>query len=163
MKYRKKTEFVDAIQFDGTNGEEIEKWADHWIYFDRNRNCYVARTCDDVISLRKGDYVIKHVDGCVSICLESIFEAEYEAAKNLSFSEALIMLKAGHHVRRSGWKPEAYLTISSKQTCVPMNNGSNMRQFICMCNMYTESGGKLTYSWAPISPDMFADDWEVVP
>ena len=161
MKYKKKTEFVDAIQFDGTNGEEIENWVDHWVYFDKNKDCYVARLYGEVIPVRAGDYIVKHRDGSISLCLKAMFEETYEVAKNLTFSEALIMLKNGYQVRRAAWRPGTYLTITSETKTVKENVAFEQK-FVCMCNKYAESGGLFSYSWAPISRDMFADDWEIV-
>lgn len=161
MRYKRKSEFIDAMQYDCTNGNALEKWSNHWIYFDKTKNRYVGRVMDDVVALRDEDYVIKGTDGSISICPKTLFENSYVPAYKLTFSEALMLLKDGKKIRRASWKPETYLTITSGVRDIN-RNVSYEYKFVCMCNKYTDTGGLFTYSWSPISADMFAEDWEVI-
>ena len=155
MRYKKRTEYVDAIQFTGSNGKEIEEWSNYWIYFDSSRNRYVGRVYGETVNLIEGNYVIKKPDGSVSIMNEDMFEKEYVTEKELTFSEALALLKDGHKVRRASWKQDSYLQVRMPEST------SAIRQCVCMYNEYPETGGLFVYSWSPISMDMFADDWEL--
>lgn len=155
MKYKKRAEYVEAIQFTGENGKEIEEWTNHWVYFDSSRNRYVGRVYGETMTLIEGNYVIKKPDGSISIMNESVFEKEYVTEKNFTFSEALVFMKAGHKVRRAAWKPNSYLRIQGP------DNGSAIRQGVFMYNKYPDTGEMFIYSWSPISLDMFANDWEV--
>lgn len=155
MRYKKRTEYVEAIQFTGENGKEIEEWSNHWIYFDSNRNRYVGRVYGETMNLIEGHYVVKKPDGSVNIVNESVFEEEYSAEKDLTFSEALSLLKDGCKVRRAAWKPNSYLKLRGA------DSSSVIRQCVCMYNDSPDSSGLFVYSWSPISMDMLADDWEL--
>lgn len=112
---------------------------------------------DDIVPLRDDDYVIKGADGNISICTKAIFENTYSPAYKLTFSEALMLLKSGKKVRRASWKPDLAITSGVRNI---NRNISYEYNFVCMRNKYDDTGVIFTYSWAPISADMFAEDWE---
>lgn len=79
MKYRKKQVIIEAIQFDGTNGEEIEEFT----------NCAARRlathtplmiisTLEGDYQARTGDWIIKGVKGEFYPCKPDIFALTYE-------------------------------------------------------------------------------------
>lgn len=90
MKYRKKPVVIDAIQWNGLNFKEIEDFAgvDITILEEVRTNRIdihipgdyrlCIRTLEGVMDARKGDYIIKGVNGEFYPCKPDIFEKTYE-------------------------------------------------------------------------------------
>lgn len=84
-RYRKKPVVVEARQFDGTNGREIEAWADSWVegsvrvVSEMHAPIVLAiYTLEGVMKANAGDWIIKGVNGEFYPCRNDIFQATYE-------------------------------------------------------------------------------------
>lgn len=77
MKYRKKPVEIEAIQWTGNNGSEIETFIEG--NFDNTLSYPNIRTLEGVMKVDIGDYVIKGVKGEFYPCKPDIFEMTYEA------------------------------------------------------------------------------------
>lgn len=90
MKYRKRPVIIEAVQWNGLNFKEIEKLAgadiamleevrkpnmDMNIHGDYRLS---IRTLEGVMNARKGDYIIRGVNGECYPCKPDIFEKTYE-------------------------------------------------------------------------------------
>ena len=84
-KYRKKPVVIEALQWDGQNQWEIEKWAHEGMPPEMNSiilldlgECLKIRTLEGYMTAQKGDWIIKGVKGEFYPCKPDIFEATYE-------------------------------------------------------------------------------------
>ncbi len=84
-KYRKKPVVIEAIQFTGHNGTEIEAWMighgglEQFGVTVRNGNlCPVIHTLEGMMETSPGDWIIRGIKGEFYPCKPDIFEATYE-------------------------------------------------------------------------------------
>ena len=75
--YRKKPVVVHAMQFTGTNRDEIAAFVGDGYDIDADGG-FVIRTLEGNMTANPGDYVIKGVQGEFYPCKEDIFHATYE-------------------------------------------------------------------------------------
>ena len=88
-KYKRKPTVVEAIQWDGNNLEEIEKFVgkhlDWWRFENPDKN--VLNSSNNILKIETlegdhmasiGDYIIKGVKGEFYPCKPDIFEKTYE-------------------------------------------------------------------------------------
>lgn len=90
MKYRKKPVVIEAVQWNGLNFKEIEKFAGADIAIleevrKPNKDMNIPgdyhlciRTLEGVMDARRGDYIIRGVNGEFYPCKPDIFEKTYE-------------------------------------------------------------------------------------
>jgi hypothetical protein len=89
-KFRKKPVVIEAIQYDGSNGQEIAAWASegrHPLsnqmvrYIQEAPGMYSLRvlTLEGELYARLDDWIIRGVKGEFYPCKPDIFEATYEA------------------------------------------------------------------------------------
>jgi hypothetical protein len=83
-RYRKKPVVIEAVQYDGSNAEEVAQWID-----DCSGEFSPAHTWGDEfristlegeLHVSPGDYVIRGVQGEFYPCKPDIFEQTYEHA-----------------------------------------------------------------------------------
>lgn len=89
-QYRKKPVIIQAVQWNGMNFKEIEEFAGYNVaILEEVRKPNVdmkipgdyrlcIRTLEGVMDARKGDYIIKGVNGECYPCKPDIFEKTYE-------------------------------------------------------------------------------------
>jgi len=126
----------------------------------------------------KGDYLVQYEDGYLSFSPKDVFEAGYSLLGNEqeliglaplgSFSWALMRLKEGAKVARSGWNGKgmfAYLVGGSefKVNRAPLlgiyPEGTDIK-YRPHIDLRTADGTIAT--WAPSGSDTLAEDWEDV-
>ena len=76
MKFRRRPVVVDAIQYTGENGAEIQKWSGGAIKVGRKG--LLIWTLEGSLWAAPGDWIIKGVEGEFYPCKPSIFEKVYE-------------------------------------------------------------------------------------
>ena len=77
MKYRKKPVVVEAVQWNGNNHKEVIDFTENKIWFDALGNIWIATLEGDMVA-KKGDYIIKGVQGEFYPCKSEIFKETYE-------------------------------------------------------------------------------------
>lgn len=81
-RYRKKPIEIDAVQWNGDNLAELRKMEG----FDSVHTCFRGRlsikTCEGIMLAKRGDYIIKGVQGEFYPCKPVIFEQTYEEVKD---------------------------------------------------------------------------------
>lgn len=91
MKYRKKPVVIEAVQWNGTNLEEVKQFVGDSLEYDIYDAAWQVgkgipfvnmriKTLEGVMDVSKGDFVIKGVNGEFYPCKPDIFEKTYEAA-----------------------------------------------------------------------------------
>lgn len=81
MRFRKKPIVIEAIQFMGRNGQEIQ------CLYDLNNitpTCWgtlLIKTLEGTMEANEGDWIIRGIRGEVYPCKREIFEATYEAVE----------------------------------------------------------------------------------
>lgn len=86
--YRVKPAIVQAVQYDGSNLNEIREWAYHNIFIEDNDRYHnmgdvhveaivKLRSENGIVRVRKGDFIVKHNDK-FSICKPREFKKLYE-------------------------------------------------------------------------------------
>jgi len=86
MKYRKKPVVIEAIRWNDPfedhyvdNRQQIIGWSDGLIWYNPDGyGTLVIPTLEGNMSARRGDYIIKGVQGEFYPCKPDIFEATYE-------------------------------------------------------------------------------------
>jgi len=93
-KYRKKPVVIDAVQFDGSNFNEIYRWAvihnksERKFFESRRDNTMGILTKEGMMTANQGDYIIRRVNGEFYPCKPDIFETTYEKVdEQESFSD----------------------------------------------------------------------------
>lgn len=79
-KYRKKPVVIEAVQFNGENYSECKDFIGD--AFDNTLNYPNIKTLEGVMSVAKGDFIIKGVHGEFYPCKPDIFEKTYEEVKD---------------------------------------------------------------------------------
>jgi len=80
-KYRKRPVVIEAVQYDGTNNNEVIEWIKSYggeAEFSAYTQELLIRTLEGVMRANKGDYVIKGVHGEFYPCKPDIFNETYE-------------------------------------------------------------------------------------
>ena len=82
MKYRKKPIVIEAIQFDGANGQDVSDFmGDHegidGRSFVMGENVFIS-TLEGMMTANVGDYIIKGVNGEFYPCKPDIFDKTYD-------------------------------------------------------------------------------------
>jgi len=125
-----------------------------------------------------GSYYVVYEDGYKSVSPAIPFEDGYlEEAQGIGFGEAILALKAGKRVRRSGWigkglfvfmqvpaviDPEIIPRMQSLPDSVKADFA--MRgEAICYSNQLAlvKPNNEIN-GWAPSTPDALATDWEIL-
>jgi hypothetical protein len=86
MKYSKKPVVIEAIQFDGANGQDILDFiGDHEDIDGRSfvtgKNVFIP-TLEGMMTASVGDYIIKGVNGEFYPCQPDIFAKTYERVEH---------------------------------------------------------------------------------
>ena len=83
-KYRKKPVVIEAVQWDGTNGDLIKEWGKGFrkIEYDLKPAILRIYTLEGVMEASLGDWVIKGIKGELYPCKPDIFEATYEKVED---------------------------------------------------------------------------------
>lgn len=96
----------------------------------------------------------------------------------MSFGDAIEILKQGGAIRRSGWNGKGLMVfkqipahiesdIIPKMQSLPQSakdlilKGKGFIYYISQCLIYNENTGRAD-SWVPSISDIFADDWEII-
>lgn len=83
MKYRKKPVVIDAVQWNGSNLQEIATLGGAREYEqDFLSDDLIIHTFEGDVKATKGDWIIKGVKGELYPCKPDIFEATYEGQNN---------------------------------------------------------------------------------
>lgn len=157
-KYVKLAAFVDSGKMDEVVDDEYNK-------------CLSEMQCCTMFDyIRLLDTRIQRMQG-----------SDSAKVRKMNFGMAIMALKAGYPVRRSGWKqigaskgwfvikqvPAHIATdIIPKMQSLPQSakdlilNGKGFIDYTSQCLIYNEDTGKAD-SWAPSADDMFAEDWEI--
>lgn len=80
-KYRKKPVVIEAIQFDGTNHDDIVEFCGGVLSFTRNPELPIINTLEGDMTAQIGDFIIKGVQGEIYPCKPDIFAVTYEAVE----------------------------------------------------------------------------------
>jgi hypothetical protein len=80
-KYRKKPVVVEAIQYTGSNIDEVDKFINLGEYLYSTGNIVISTLEGDMIA-NVGDYIIKGVNGEFYPCKPNIFAKTYEKLNN---------------------------------------------------------------------------------
>ncbi|RSK20770.1 hypothetical protein [Streptococcus oralis] len=88
MKYRKKPVVVEAVHWNGNNHQEVIDFAENKIWFDALGNIWIATLEGDMMA-KKGDYIIKGVQGEFYPCKPDIFAETYEELEYLNILDTI--------------------------------------------------------------------------
>ena len=86
-KYRKKPVIVDAIQWTGSNKNEVYKWekscgGEAMLVVREDMGFVYVHTLEGSMKANKNDWIIKGVKGEFYPCKPDIFEQTYEVVKD---------------------------------------------------------------------------------
>lgn len=87
MKFMKKPRIIEAIQYDGTNDQEIERWSGGKVYAspvleptptNPRGNYLQIKTLEGMMTAIYADWIIKGIKGEFYPCKPDIFAETYE-------------------------------------------------------------------------------------
>lgn len=98
--------------------------------------------------------------------------------QNMTFGDAIEVLKQGGAIRRKGWNGKGMFVIKQVPSHIDSNiipkmqslpqsakdlimKGKGFIDYTCQCLIYNENTGRAD-SWNPSIADVFAEDWEIV-
>lgn len=76
MKFRKIPVVVEAVQYTGSNRQELAAFAGHWI--DVSGDAVYVTTPSGPVRVETGDWLIKQSDSDYYPCKANVFAAVYE-------------------------------------------------------------------------------------
>ena len=79
---------VEAVHWNGSNHKEIIDFAENKILFDALGNVWIATLEGDMVA-KKGDYIIKGVQGEFYPCKPDIFAETYEELEYLNVLDSI--------------------------------------------------------------------------
>lgn len=118
----------------------------------------------------KEGYAVKYNDGYASWSPKNVFDAAYQPMNALSFGHALMILKDGKKVARSGWNGKGmYLILVAgtkdakltEGTPYAVATGGNIVTINPHIDMMTATG-EMQPGWLASQTDMLANDWQLV-
>lgn len=163
------TKQVEAMPM--TLGEYIKK---------SGRNPY--QNSQDMHGENEPGYLVRYKDGYESWSPKDVFDETYreikEEAENMTFGDAIEVLKQGGAIRRKGWNGKGLFVIKQvpahieanvipKMQSLPQSakdlilKGKGFIDYTSQCLIYNEATGRAD-SWVPSISDVFAEDWEIV-
>lgn len=80
MKFRKKPVVIEAVQFTGTNCDEIEAFAEEVSWLESMPPIAVISTPEGTMYAEAGCWIIKGVKGEFYPCKDEVFKMTYEPA-----------------------------------------------------------------------------------
>lgn len=187
-KFTKKPVTIEAIQWTGMNGQEIQAFAGEAAKFDTRRSDNGSGTSSSVTELiihtlegdmkaDWNDFIIKGVKGEFYPCKPDIFEQTYmeaaDEAKGMTFGDAIEALKHGKMVARRGWNGKGmYLWLMQPamvkaEWCkephlkaLAEKNGGSI-EALGSIRMLT-ADGKILTGWLASQTDILSEDWVIV-
>lgn len=116
----------------------------------------------------KPGYAVKYADGYISWSPKEVFEEAYQPVGALSFGHALVALKAGLKVARSGWNGSGMFIFLVGGSSFAVNRPpllgiyqeGTVIDYRPHIDIKTADGSVST--WAPSNSDALADDWHIV-
>ena len=154
-KYVKLAAFIDSGKMNDVVGDEYNK-------------CLLEIQCSTMFDyIRILDTRIQRMQG-----------SDSAEVRKMNFGMAIMALKAGYPIRRSGWNGKglwvikqvpAHITeeIIPKMQSLPQSakdlilKGKGIIDYTSQCLIYNENTGRAD-SWVPSISDVFAEDWEIV-
>jgi hypothetical protein len=80
VKFVKRPEMVDAVQFTGSNRAEVCAVAVDWREYRDDKDGYLTLYLGGcVLTLREGDWLLRDVTGSLQTCRDELFQLLYEA------------------------------------------------------------------------------------
>lgn len=127
-------------------------------------------------------YLVEQADGYQSWEHKVMFEGAYrevkEKSENISFGDAIEVLKKGGAIRRKGWNGKGMFVVKQNPCSIGediLPKLQNLPQsakdiLMSMENPHIEYTNQMLIinpngradSWVPSSSDVFAEDWEIV-
>ncbi len=107
----------------------------------------------------KDGYKVVYKDGYESWSPKETFDEAYHESGNLSFSEALYLLKKGERIARKGWNGKGMFLF--------LAHGEDLTNCICTGDMppcvdsiaMKTAQNTVVIGWLASQTDMLADDW----
>lgn len=179
MKYIKRPVVVEAIQWDGTNFDEIKAFAGENIMKLPEFSALKVFTLEGPMIASHGDYIIKGIKGEFYPCKPDVFRATYddyyseedeacddEDCEGVDFGTALMLMKNGEKMMREKWDDKFIVYRQGYPQGIPCNKSTaeafGMEEgspFICnpYMQMHNDDGTNSMYN--PSNDDIFAEDW----
>lgn len=86
MKYRKKPVVIEAVRWTGSITPEMEDWLGEVKVLPKGSSLLIP-TLEGVMEARRGDYIIRGVNGELYPCKPDIFKKTYELLEELKEAE----------------------------------------------------------------------------
>lgn len=178
MKYIKRPVVVEAIQWDGTNFDEIKAFAGENIMKLPEFSALKVFTLEGPMIASHGDYIIKGIKGEFYPCKPDVFRATYddyyseedeacddEDCEGVDFGTALMLMKTGEKMCREGWNgKDMFVYYVPKGRYAPCTEAGETLagddgkvSYLPYIAMKTVSGDVVP--WLASQTDILAEDW----
>lgn len=111
-------------------------------------------------------YLVEYENGHLSWSPKVVFDKNYRSSGKLTFSDALVAIKEGRNVKRSGWNGDNQFVYKLPGSQIQKAAGYGFGEYINeptfrdMLIIHTTQGN--LNSWVPSVGDLFAEDWVIV-
>lgn len=172
MKYIKRPVVVEAIQWDGTNFDEIKAFAGENIMKLPEFSALKVFTLEGPMIASHGDYIIKGIKGEFYPCKPDVFRATYddyyteedeacddEDCEGVDFGTALMLMKTGEKMCREGWNGKnIFIALKEPE---PGSDMTHSYIYIDTTGLETDNpkAPKNRVPWLASQTDMLAEDW----
>lgn len=114
-------------------------------------------------------YAVKYFDGYTSWSPKDVFEVAYQRIDAMSFGHAVVALKEGFKVARSGWNGKGMFLYYVPEGAYPARTNIAKKEwgedalvpYGAYIAMKTAQGNVVP--WLASQTDVLADDWTIVP
>jgi len=177
-KFKKKPVEIEAFKWTGNVRQtEDPEWIIEAIkkgIVEVNYSCLEIITLEGTMKASVGDYIIKGVKGEIYPCKPDIFEMTYSGVKegfNLSWGEAIDLMKKGFHLARNGWNGKNMFVVYQKGYPDGINCNAQtalawgMKEgelFKCEPYMQIQTVNGSHAMWVPSNNDNLSNDWGIV-
>lgn len=107
-------------------------------------------------------YKVQYVDSYISWSPKEVFEKAYKKSGELSFEQALYLLKRGKAVTRKGWNGKnMFLSYVTDAEWNPKNRNL-VAGWLKLGFIAIKTADDYVVPWQPSQADMLSEDWEEV-
>lgn len=167
---------VDRMQIEAS--EVNERYVKLAAFIDSGKMNEVVNDTYNKCLLEMQCYTMFDYIRLLDTCIQRMQGSDNAEVRKMNFGMAIMALKAGYPVRRSGWNgkglwvikqvpahiteeiiPEMQSLLQSAKDLII--KGKGFIDYTSQCLIYNENTGRAD-SWVPSISDVFAEDWEIV-
>lgn len=95
---------------------------------------------------------------------EDLYESNHHTDGNLTYGDALVLIKSGERLMRAGWNGKnMFVQLQAGSFLTEIVNGVHVDMFLGDHTVLVNLNSKTSSVWVPSPTDHLAEDWSVFP